>query len=417
MSVVVCCARIAFSLAVGFSALVSTSGGQSSTDFKLPSPEGKYSVGRTTIAWIDATRSMRPIKADIWYPAKSSDGPVSQYFPHLDALLRNSETRPAVTARYGPALRGLLEGKPRSNSHDDAPISDDGKPFPLLLFSPGLGGSPYDYSIQMEDLASYGNIVVAIEHVNDTLGVVLPTGKVLPYDGQLWNRFASTSSFETVKFYEERAILWAKDLLFALEQCEALSLDTRSPFYDAIDLNRVGAFGHSHGGRSAATACILDSRITACLNEDGRLDEDQLQRPYWTLPGGKFRGAFAMLDTFDPGLDRDDFAGMHTTLKDYAAAKTRPTDAALEVYRGAGGGAVHFTMLQRGMNHIGFTDLPWLTASSEASRAGQRERLSAVCKIARMFFDEQFNKNPRGENGCSAADSETLVECYRTKEK
>jgi predicted dienelactone hydrolase len=105
-----------------------------------------------------------------------------------DVLLKNSETEPAVTARYGPALRGLLEGSPRSNSHDDAPISVHGKPFPLLLFSPGLGGAPYDYSIQMEGLASHGYIVVAMEHVNDTFGVVLPDGKVVPFDGQLWNR-------------------------------------------------------------------------------------------------------------------------------------------------------------------------------------------------------------------------------------
>jgi hypothetical protein len=360
---------------------------------------------------------MRPVKVDVWYPAKSSTDPVGQYLPDLAVLVKNNLTTGAVTSRYGPALHSLLGDRLRSNSHDNAPVSLTGRPFPLLLFSPGLGGSPYDYSIQMEDLSSYGYIVVAIEHIQDTLGVVLPGGKVVPFDGQLWSRFASTSSIETVKFYEERAITWAKDLLFALQQCEAMSAETNSPFHDAIDLHRVGAFGHSHGGRSAATACILDSRIAACLNEDGRLDEDQLQRPYWPLPGRKLNGVFAMLDSFDPGLDQEDFAGMHTTLKDYAIARITPTDAALEAYREAGGGSFHFTMLQRGMNHIGFTDLPWLTSSSEANRARQVEHLCMVLKIVRTFFDQGLEKNSNGLHGCGSSAGETIVECYRATEK
>ena len=78
---------------------------------------------------------------------------------------------------------------------------------------------------------------------------------------------------------------------------------------------------------------MLDSRIKACLNEDGRLDETQLQRPYWPLPGHQINGAFAMLDWFDPGLDEEDFIGMGTTLTDYAMARLKATGAALEAYR------------------------------------------------------------------------------------
>lgn len=124
-----------------------------------------------------------------------------------------------------------------------------------------------------------GNCTWHIEPVHDSLAVVLPNGAVVPFDGDLWAHYASGFSVETVRFYEQRAILWAKDLLFALDSLAQLSRDKSSRFYGVIDLRHVGTFGHSHGGRSAVTACLLDSRITACLNEDGRLDEGQLQRP------------------------------------------------------------------------------------------------------------------------------------------
>ena len=68
-----------------------------------------------------------------------------------------------------------------------------------------------------------------------------------------------------------------------------------------------------------------------------------------------------MLDWFDPGLDEGDFAAMRITLMDFAKANLKPTGAAFETYRGATGGSFHYTMLQAGMSHTAFTDLPWLT--------------------------------------------------------
>ena len=44
---------------------------------------------------------------------------------------------------------------------------------------------------------------------------------------------------------------------------------TALPFAGHLDLDHVGAFGHSFGGIAAAHACQIDRRIKACLNEDG----------------------------------------------------------------------------------------------------------------------------------------------------
>jgi hypothetical protein len=123
-----------------------------------------------------------------------------------------------IRDRLGPALAGIAAGTLRSNAHEDAQIAQNAKPLPLLLFSHGLGGFSCEYSIQLEDLASHGYVIAAVEHIYDSLGVVLPDGSVVAFDGQLWAKYESLSSLETVRFYEQRATVWAEDLLFPLRE-------------------------------------------------------------------------------------------------------------------------------------------------------------------------------------------------------
>jgi hypothetical protein len=157
---------------------------------------------------------------------------------------------------------------------------------------------------------------------------------------------------------------------------------------------------------------MLDSRIKACLNEDGRLDEPQLQRPYWPLSRHEIRGVFAMLDWFDSGLDEEDMAVMHTTPTDYARARLKTTDTALEAYRGAKSGSYHYTMLRRGMSHTAFTDLRWLTASSEANRARYSEYLDVIRRTVRAFFDHTLKDEPGRLADCDSANEGLLIQCY-----
>ena len=409
--------KLAASLAIIFWTVVAAGGQQINTGLKLPLPTGAYPVGRKRFIWKDDGRSGRPVKVDVWYPTDSSGEPLGDYLPDLQALLSDSALAVAIRQRYGPALPSLEERTPRANAHDDAQIAQKGRPFPLLLFSHGLGGSPYEYSIQLEDLASHGYVVAAVEHVHDTLGVVLPGKGVVAFDGQLWGRYASPSEPETIRFYEERAVDWAQDLVFAMQRLATLSATKDSPFFQVIDLRRIGAFGHSHGGRSAATACMLDSRIKACLNEDGRLDETQLQRPYWPLPGRQFSGVFTMFDWFDPGLDAEDYAGMHTTPMDYARARLKPSGATLETYRSPGEGSYHVTMLRRGMSHTAFTDLRWLTATSQADRTRYVKYLDVIRLTVLDFFDTTLRGNPSHIFVCDSVDGQALVQCYRPIQK
>ena len=122
--------------------------------------------------------------------------------------------------------------------------------------------------------------------------------------------------------FEARALLWAQDLLAAKQEV------LRSPLRGIVTGQRIGAFGHSLGGRAAAGACLLDSTILACLNQDGGNDDVQLKRPYWPIDGRAFAGAFEMLDWFDPGIDDEDLRAMGKSLEQYAASRLEPSPVA-----------------------------------------------------------------------------------------
>jgi predicted dienelactone hydrolase len=176
-----------------------------------------------------------------------------------------------------------------------------------VFFLPGWGNAPDDYSLQLEDLASQGYAVAAI------------------------NEVSSRAPDESL------ALEWAKDILFALDRFAALQAEGKSSSASRLDLASVGAFGHSHGGRSAAAACLLDNRVRACLNEDGSLDDPSLVRPYWPITGRHISGTFAMLDWFDPGFDATELRAMGTTTMAYAQARLVPTNAARTAYESATG--------------------------------------------------------------------------------
>lgn len=158
------CGKLAASFAIVLLTVFAAGGQQRSSGLKLPPPKGAYPVGRERFIWNDSERAGRPVKVDVWYPADSSVGPPGDYFPDLQALLSDSVLAVAIRQHYGPALPSLEQGTPRADAYDHAQIARRGGPFPLLLFSHGLGGSPYDYSIQLEDLASHGYVVAAVEH-------------------------------------------------------------------------------------------------------------------------------------------------------------------------------------------------------------------------------------------------------------
>lgn len=155
----------------------------------LPVPSGPFSVGTVTYHWVDSTRAewftedqsdVRELMVQLWYPAdEETKGSRAAYLDHVPLRAK------AVGERVGlPAFMIQHLKLVKSRSREIAPPADRGNPFPLLIFSHGLGGMKGQNTILMEELASHGYIVVAMDHPFDANMTVFPAAPDSP-DGRM----------------------------------------------------------------------------------------------------------------------------------------------------------------------------------------------------------------------------------------
>src|SRR6185436_3554716 len=134
---------------------------QATRDRTLPAPTGPFAVGRRSFAWRDTTRAdplapdstaKRELFAWVWYPAARGAARVAPYLPPawIDALVR--------------APRTQRLDRVHSHALDAPPLANAPAEFPVLIFSPGLGNLPTNYTSLLEDVASHGYVVVAVAH-------------------------------------------------------------------------------------------------------------------------------------------------------------------------------------------------------------------------------------------------------------
>lgn len=257
----------------------------------LARPAGPLPIGRVTYHWIDSTRtdplardesSLREVIVDVWYPAARTSATSAPYLPHFSTLRRVLPDS-VLRMRFAPAYIAAMEGQLITHAVEGALAQCPAQGCPLLLFSHGGGVDRSLYTAQYQDFASHGYAVAAIAHTYLTHTVVFPDGRVFRLQDRrsiASPRLDSTVSYWRRRFAESAATnhfrytLAAADIRFVLDQMSRLARtpDLGAPFARQLDLTRIGAVGHSMGGLAAAMACREDTRIRACMNQDGTDD-------------------------------------------------------------------------------------------------------------------------------------------------
>jgi dienelactone hydrolase len=179
---------------------------------------GKYAVGMKTQTFVDSTRPTEGI---------------------------NLPSRSLLTAIYYPAL-----GPPTAQPVQDAPPDTKHGPYPLILFSHGLGARGVAYQDVIKTWVSAGYVVAAPDYP-----------------------VSNTNTPGGVNF--GRAVAGVKnqpaDASFVIN--EVLTLDKDSKQLGGIDAKRIGASGHSLGGITtyglAYSACCRDKRVKAAIPMSG----------------------------------------------------------------------------------------------------------------------------------------------------
>jgi pimeloyl-ACP methyl ester carboxylesterase len=202
---------------------------------------------------------------EILYPANPADG--AKLAPYM---VNQKVVLPAFTElanengiAYAPKADDVANLQ--THSYLDVPLSTDHPNYPVLVFSHGAGGEVTMYTAQLEDLASHGYIVVAINHAYGAAATVFPDGH--------------TVQFDLSKGLDGSAPIWSQDQIFVINQLEKLNQnDPNKVFTSHLDLSNLGVFGHSLGGSAATMTCYVDNRCKAGVNEDGPVFGDVIAK-------------------------------------------------------------------------------------------------------------------------------------------
>ena len=258
-------------------------------------PSGPYPIGFTDRVIEDEARRNRyristngSFPITIWYPAarQRSLWPSDPY--EAEVILRDWRES---------AWNGLVDRSTQLHRYGvrHAPFAENLGSVPVILWSHGYLDERNDGQEWVEDLASHGYVVVAVDHA-DSGSVVYPDG-----------RYLYTGLSDT--FGRERGPALLQDRVRDL----ALTLDALRRwnegdelFAGRLDPQNAAVMGWSYGGGTAAEFARLDSRVKAAVVLEGYFQDAEtlldagLEKPVLSM----YQGGSNDVDLFNK-LKRD----------------------------------------------------------------------------------------------------------------
>lgn len=263
---------------------------------QLPAPTGPYPVGSRWLTVVDSTRVedfvgdsavKRALLLRLWYPADSAGRAVSP-------LMQATQSQVLAKAMNLPAFAFQHLARTPTHTHPDLPLSRRSPTWPVVLFSHGFGiGYESQNTVQMEELASHGYVVVSIDHPYEAGAVAFPSGPVIrlapaPVSDPATTQqllphlktLASESDTSVLKraTAEMRAVMkldrsidrWVRDTRFVADLLAQWDSTALLPgFGGRLRTDQFGVFGMSFGGTTAAAFCAVDPRCAVGVNLDG----------------------------------------------------------------------------------------------------------------------------------------------------
>ena len=239
----------------------------------LPKPSGDYSVGTVSYYFVDSNREEiytddpndhRELMVRVWYPSeKVSGGNIAPYLSK--ALIK------AIALSWDTSTLYSSDSFVTIPTHSiiKAPIAQTKSNYPVLLFSHGFGILPEFNTINVEELASQGYVVVSINHTYDSAASIFPNGRVIT-QSPVFNTDDKSKFMELLK---QSVGVRAKDTSFILDKLKVINAgkDPLQILTGKLDLDRVGMLGHSLGGATTAQTLLQDKRFKAGVHLDGGL--------------------------------------------------------------------------------------------------------------------------------------------------
>jgi hypothetical protein len=368
---------------------------------QLPHASGRYGVARVGYDWVDRARpetyaqdstARREIMVYVWYPTVRGSGSrvLSEYLPHADAIAKTLNDVPGkIEEFWGESWVSIFSGTVLGETYEQAPISPGTERFPVLIFAPGFATPSTSYTTLIEEVVSQGFIVASIEPTYDVAAVAFPDGRIIPFraqwqpgaepppSGETWQQFLDRLHAFDVPHVET----WSADIRFVIDQLSALEKRGKevAPFAGRTDLQNIGTWGHSLGGRAAVRACQLDSRAKACLDADGAAAEGASLLP--TQP-------FMWIDVYHEPATEAQLAVHKITQKEWENYHRTRLEATEKRMHDCLGDCYHLSIRVPGTDHYSFSDSPLLSAASRKDFDAAVHALQPLEAYTIAFFDK-----------------------------
>lgn len=350
-----------------------------------PKPTGSLAVGRRTFLWIDSSRA-EPWKPDanqrrrvlvyLWYPAEAYGGKQAEYFPNARK----------IKGHYSDRQKKAVEAM-TTVAVENAACLNTPAGWPVLLFSAGGGMPVFFYTALLDELASHGYIIAAIDHVHEGVGQVFPDGRVERPEVEKFSVKPGPGFIERAgEFYRRRVSVRTDDMEFVMKQLQRLNEE--DPHYrKKMDLERVGTFGHSIGGVAALQAASLNERIKAAINYDGLSNN----MPYFPMEEKRLNHPVLFITKELKPFDEEQLKRTNMT-KEQDSVRMKYTmqkiDSVLALSK-----APAYKITLKNASHESFSDVVFFETSTAIEGLAT---ISLLRKFTLLFFD-YFLKGRQGE--------------------
>jgi len=286
--------------------------------FQDPPTTGPYSVGTARLFFVDASRedpfapkphTPRELLAAVWYPAEVASGAHALPFWPTDSSAGPALTHLLHTPGFVFSHVRLIS----SHSYAEPTLAQKERQYPVLIFSHGYGGTIWQNTTQMEELASHGFVVFSLGHTYESGAVPFPDGRVIPMSdarmaelaksaagpemAEIFKQMQKTDDPAELKRIATRLLelgqpmndslaLWVADTRYLMDELEKINAGADAGiagpaqlFAGRLDVARLGVLGMSYGGATAGEVCLHDPRCKAGLNLDGGQFGDVLGHP------------------------------------------------------------------------------------------------------------------------------------------
>lgn len=253
--------RVLYALSLFSLCLSAPANGRSSAKVSLQALPGPYSVGTISLELIDHSRidpyaptpQPRALMVSLFYPTTDIHPPFAPYLPTALAT---------VADQYLSLPAGFLESL-QTQAHLNARLKEI-PDIPIILFSPSLSGIREEYTTLLEGLASYGYLVIAMDHTYDGILVEFSDGTIIEGNPDLAPDQANVD-------------VRTQDSIFVIDQLSNVTFIKQIPgvVHRTFKESKIAMFGHSLGGSTTLSVLEADDRVLGGVGLDPPILENE----------------------------------------------------------------------------------------------------------------------------------------------